>query len=454
MVIFHPWPDLLKRPRRELLVHEVLFTTGITTLTGPSGEGKTTLAIAIALTVATGGIFAGKQVKPRPVLWIAGEGQDDLPGMYQAWMQEHPSCGVPEGGFVEEAFDFSSDAKTDALIQRLKESPPMLIVIDALVDMMGDLDEDKAKDIHRVYANLWRVVRANNSTVLVLHHTGWDRSRERGSSALRPENDILVHITAFDAVKGEMKLTHHKRRGGAKLKEFIYEVKLIPVAGYPQPIPLVTGVLKAGGLDLNRPFKRSRNAQAGFDVLGIQFPRGAEWNEWFVAWGRKQKETGEASSKATFNRVIQELSIGGNSSDVLKEGEGEGAIWRVNPTTWEREKGEQSHKTGLTEPVSSQVPIEGLETAETGSGSPKPVSNRSHETGSIEGRNEQNSVANGSDSDWQRPPNLNPEEAERYRAIWEYENQLSREQTARATGQPTSDLVGEAMEQLGKRKEG
>ena len=399
---FYPWPDLLKRPQRELLVHELLFTTGLTTLTAASGEGKTTLAVSVALTVATGGMWAGRPVKQRPGIWIAGEGQDDLPGMYRAWMKEHPNCAVPQGGFYDEAFDFSSEAKTNEFIRQLSELPPMFIVVDALVDMMGDLDEDKAKDIHRVYANLWRVVRANDSTLLALHHTGWDKTRERGSSALRPENDILAHVTAFDAAKGEMKLTHNKRRGGAKLKEFVYEVKLVPVTGYPQPIPIVTGVLKAAGLDLNQPFKRSRNAQAGFDVLGIQFPRGAEWNEWFAAWGRKQKDAGEPSSKATFNRVIQELCIGKNP-DVIKEGEGEGAIWRVDPTTWERENGGQfggqSRPTGLTEPVSAQVPIEGPETAETGSGSPKSVSNQSHETGSIEGRIEQNSVVDGSDSD-------------------------------------------------------
>ena len=38
----YSWPELLTRPRRELLVDELLFTMGVTTLVAQSGEGKTT----------------------------------------------------------------------------------------------------------------------------------------------------------------------------------------------------------------------------------------------------------------------------------------------------------------------------------------------------------------------------------------------------------------------------
>src|SRR6516164_3024332 len=84
----YPWPELLSRTRRELLVDELLFTTGVTTLVAPSGQGKTTLALSIALTVATGGVWDGKVIKQRPVVWVAGEGQDDLRPIYEAWMKE------------------------------------------------------------------------------------------------------------------------------------------------------------------------------------------------------------------------------------------------------------------------------------------------------------------------------------------------------------------------------
>ena len=237
----YPWPELLNRTRREMLVDELLFTTGVTTLVAPSGHGKTTLALSIALAVATGGFFGGRPIKRRPVYWIAGEGQDDLRPMYEAWMKHHPNCQVPEGCWMEEPIDLSSNTETDKFISLLKEMPPALIVTDALADMIGDLNEDKSQDMNRVYRNVWRVVRMNNGCFLIPHHAGWNKERERGSSAIRAKSDIVVQIVEFDVKGGTIELTHNKRRGGAKLKQFIFDVKLIPVTGYPQPIPIVTG---------------------------------------------------------------------------------------------------------------------------------------------------------------------------------------------------------------------
>lgn len=423
---FHPWGDLLKRERRELLVDDLLFTTGVTTLTAPSGEGKTTLALSLALSVDTGS-WGGKILKSRPVLWIAGEGQDDLRPMFEAWMQLHPGCAPPQGCFMDGPVDLSSDTETDALIKKLDGSPPTLIVTDALADMIGDLEEDRSKDINRVYRNIWRVVRANNGSFLIPHHTGWDKDRERGSTAIRAKSDIVAHITKFDTAAGLVKLKHNKRRGGAKLSEFVFAVKLVPVAGYPQPIPIVTGVKLAGGLNLDQPYRRSANAEAALNVLRNEFPRGATWAEWFEAWQEKQKAAGRASSKATFNRVLEELGgdidKSGRGLDINKQGEGEGAIWRANTTRAEA----QSHSTNPTEPVSSQVPYRDLDEMRPVATSLVPVSNQSHETGSTEGCGENNTTA----FDIEIPP----EEVE---------------QNAAQAKEP--DLVGDALKHAGKGK--
>jgi AAA domain len=333
---FYAWPELLKRPHRELLVPDLLFTKGITTLTGTSGGGKTTLAQAIAMTVATGGTWAGKRIKPRPVLWIAAEGQDDLRGMYQAWMQLHPGCGTPPGCFCDEPIDFSQDWKMKEFVEKvLVGLPPMLIVADALCDVMGNLKENEAKDIHLIYENFRKVRNANGNAVLVLHHSGWEKDRERGSSALRPENDILVHVKSFDAVKGEVKLMHNKRRGGVKLDEFTYEVKLTLVVGCEQPVPVVTGVLKTRTMEdiLNEPCRRSENAMKAFVVLRMKFPHGALRQEWLEAWQEvKGGSKAKGASDDVFDRAKTELIVEGV---VEADGKGKGTIYRVKSATKE-----------------------------------------------------------------------------------------------------------------------
>jgi hypothetical protein len=330
----YSWPELLKRPRRELLVNDLLFTTGVTTLVAPSGDGKTTLALSISLTVATGGIWNGQIIKPRPVVWVAGEGQDDLRPMYEAWLKEHPNYQAPQGCFLEEPIDLSSGSETDKLIKLLEGMPPALIVTDALADMIGDLSEDKSKDMNQVYRNIWRVGRNNNGSFLIPHHAGWNTERERGSTGIRAKNDIVAQIVDFDPAAGFIKLKHNKRRGGAKLKEFAYEVKLITVAGYPQPIPIVTGVNKTtADIILNQPIEEAEgHARELVRIMLEDFPDGAT-NAQF------QKKSGMTAS--TFNRARGWAKGAG----WLVGGGGRGVRYKLNP--------DESWKVAISSPALS-----------------------------------------------------------------------------------------------------
>jgi RecA-family ATPase len=233
-VDIRPLSELMKRKPREELVENLLFKKGITTMVAQAGDGKTTTGASIALLVAAGGMWGGKKIDPRPVLWIAGEGEDDLPGMVKAVAKHHGlDWEKLDIAICLEAVDFSSIVETNLLIERLKRMPPMLIIADALADIMGDLDEDKAKHITQVYTNLRRVEKKTGSIILVLHHQGWNNDRERGSTAIRAKSDIMVQIVkeGFKPDEGYVKFTHLKRRGAPRLKEFVYEVKLVPVEG-------------------------------------------------------------------------------------------------------------------------------------------------------------------------------------------------------------------------------
>jgi hypothetical protein len=386
-----PWHDLLKRERREMLVDELLFTTGVTTLTAPSGEGKTTFAMSLALTVDTGGLWNGRLIKPRPVLWVAGEGQDDMRPMFEAWIKSHPNGREPQGRYLDEPIDLSSDVETDGLIRLLEGTPPALIVTDALADMIGDLDEDRSKDINKVYRNVWRVVRANNGAFLIPHHTGWEKDRERGSTAIRAKNDIVPHILKFDVAAGVVKLKHNKRRGGAKLKDFGYKVILVPVAGYPQPIPIVTGERVAAGVNLDEPAGLTEHAETALRILVTRFPHGASWTEFLAAWSIEQSTAGKAASKATFNRVLNELLVKGKAH---KEGDGENATWFPGPS--------QSHEDETSQRANrshTQAPYRGPETEETEKGRFHETGFETGETSLTEGGNEENSVASSADAD-------------------------------------------------------
>jgi hypothetical protein len=85
-------------------------------------------------------------------------------------MNDHPGAVMAPGSFwLEQAVDFSSRNKTKEFIKLLEEknTPPALFVVDALGDVneVSNLDEDKSRDMYRVYANIWRVVKANKGTL-------------------------------------------------------------------------------------------------------------------------------------------------------------------------------------------------------------------------------------------------------------------------------------------------
>jgi len=355
----------------------------------------------VGLTVATGDKWDGKIIKPRPLVWLAGEGQEDMRPMYEAWMQHHPSAPTPLGLWLDEAIDFSSERKTRQFIELLNDMkmPEAVIVPDALADHIAGLDENSSKDINQVYKNIWEVVKANGATFLIPHHSGWDEKRERGSTAIRAKSDIVLQIVRFDAEKGTIELKHHKRRGGRKLPQLLFEVKLIEVEGYAQAIPIVTG-MKPGVMG-GRILDDYAIMILCFELLGGSAIRA----RWFDQIRDFTGQRGKPWSEDTFDRRRKEMSdkgwiVGGGGQNVPYEfaptEEAKRARMEASGCTWAPSgKGEEgSEKPSANRPHAA--PIEGA--AGPAGGFEGPASTRKAPAndfagGSCQSGNDQNSVA-------------------------------------------------------------
>jgi hypothetical protein len=325
---FHPWSELENRPRRKLLVPVMCFETGITTIVAPWGEVKTTTGHSLARTVGTGGVWDGQIIAKRPYIWIAGEDLDGVRAMDEAWKRAHPEASLPEGWFLDGEVDLSTDDKVTEVLRKLEDLPMSpLIVFDALSDMIGDLKEDSSQDMIRVYkGGFRRISEEREASLLVLHHSGWNTTRERGSSAIRAKSDIVAQITKFDPANDFSEYKQHKRRDGVRIK-FGYKTKLVPVVGYPQPIPIVTGVrigtqeLRDAEKDriLNEPLKRPSEAEVcAKKIVELlldreKFPDGATSGE---------LEHASGASHGTFHKALKLMKgnnwlVGGGERDTL-----------------------------------------------------------------------------------------------------------------------------------------
>jgi hypothetical protein len=343
-LISYPITDLLEIERREMLVPNLFLRKGVTTIAALSGAGKTTIMFSAGLYVAIG-LWGSELIKQRPLFWIAGEDQDGLRAIFEAWCLHNPGRH-PDARFMKEAVDFSNDEEVNKLIRLLEElgvAQP-LIIADALADILGDLNEDKAHDINRIYRNIWRVVNRFDACFVVLHHSGWDEKRERGSTAIRAKSDILILIVNFDVEAGRIELKHRRLRGGKPLNQFFLSAKLVPVDGYLQPVPIVTGPLSELERVLNKPADMDeQHARELVQIMVQHFPQGATFTELLDK---------SQMSKTTFRRALgyakdKDWFVGG----------GRDQQYNLNPIgTWERPEPDSGPGQGFYKPLAPLAP--------------------------------------------------------------------------------------------------
>lgn len=197
-------------------------------LFGPTGDGKSFVALDMLLAVGTGGTFNGIQCEKGLVFYAAGEGHSGVRRRIKAC---HIHKGYPDlsNVYISRSvisFDAVGIRSVISEIRELEESTGQkvaLIVIDTLARHIQG-DENSTRDM----SEFIRVVDGlrdtfPDSTALIVHHTGNDAEkigRSRGSSALKAACDFEIQC-----LKGILTFTKLKDGEAPPPIEF----KLIPV---------------------------------------------------------------------------------------------------------------------------------------------------------------------------------------------------------------------------------
>ena len=174
--------ELASLPAPEWLVSQLLGDGTLAVLYGAAGVGKTFVALDIALSIATGRpLYDGAAVAQWPVVYVAGEGVHGIVRRARAWEFHH---GRQAGNFfvVREAVPFLDSKEVDAFIEGIESKMPALVIVDTLARCFGDGDENSTPDMNRFIGSMDRIRENLACTVLVVHHSGHEQDRERGSS--------------------------------------------------------------------------------------------------------------------------------------------------------------------------------------------------------------------------------------------------------------------------------
>ena len=189
---------------------------------GASGSGKSMVAIDLAMSVGLGRPWCGVPVNAGSVLYIAAEGRGSLHDRVDTWLANHgleDSPRRPDVQWLLMAVNLMTREWVDGLSAVLAEQPekPSLIVFDTLARSMAGGDENIVKDMTVVIDAADRLRRETGACVLLVHHTGWNETRQRGSTALRGALDTEIEVKR-DGERVIVKATKQKsREDGATL---------------------------------------------------------------------------------------------------------------------------------------------------------------------------------------------------------------------------------------------
>lgn len=197
-------------------------------LFGPSGGGKTFVALDMTLAVGTGGSWNGTKCEQGMVLYFAGEGHTGLRRRLKAW---HKHNGYPDlsGVHISRSIISFGAAGIRSVVAEVRNlevqtgGKVSLLVIDTLARHIEG-DENSTRDMTQFVSVVDGLRDAfPGSTVIVIHHTGnsaEQMNRSRGSSALKAACDFEIQCN-----KGLLTFTKVKDGEQPEPVEF----KLIPV---------------------------------------------------------------------------------------------------------------------------------------------------------------------------------------------------------------------------------
>ena len=177
----------------EWLVKGLFPATGMGGIYGPSGSGKSFLAIDLGVSIASGDPWFGRRTTATPVTYVMLEGEAGLQNRLRAWEKQNSAeISAAFKGLIQ-AFSIASGQDVEDLAAALPVGG--VVIIDTLNRASPGLDENNSKDMGQILAGMKRLQEVTQGLVLVVHHTGKDASKGmRGHSSLYAALDGAIEV--------------------------------------------------------------------------------------------------------------------------------------------------------------------------------------------------------------------------------------------------------------------
>lgn len=315
-----PFYEFVQKPAPiKWLVKGWLQANACMMMFGPSGSGKSFVAMDMALRIASGvPEWNGHKVRKGGVVYLAGEGQQGMKARASGWCSYHNidprsvDCWISKDGCdlnTEEGFARAVDNITKS---RMKVS---LIVVDTLHRFLSG-DENSAQDAKTMLDACAKLMVLFNCSVLLVHHTGVSpeaQKRARGSSSWKGAQDIEISVSP----KGDKSILveQTKSKDTELAAPICFHKKVIDVPGWldEDDEQVTTLILEEGEAESeggssqkmtpathaamesyrNAAYKKGRLTPKGFEGIHLE-----EWRE--VFYEGSTQENPESKRQAFF----------------------------------------------------------------------------------------------------------------------------------------------------------
>jgi RecA/RadA recombinase len=351
--------DVVNLPATEWLVKEVIPKGALAILYGPSGGGKSFVAVSLAAAIAAGRPWCGYDTASGSSLYIAGEGALDIKHRAHGWTILHNAPPDIDFWIAPNPLEFTERGAVKQALSEIdaRKCKPSVVVIDTLSRAAPRADENSARDMGYVVREIEGFKRATGTTILIVHHTIKRHTikrgvTERGSSALRGAADVMIECVAFKNPITLAPLTLTLRCTKMRIARNFADIKLT-LKEVQMPNKGEATLAVKDGTQIHNPATPSTPAShdSVLKVLRDRFPQGATFEEWLKASGQH---------RSTFSKIVSDLEAMGR----VVGGRGRGLRYHAAPIQGVKASTNGHSSTGTKDqfvgPDQSKVSSDGL----------------------------------------------------------------------------------------------
>lgn len=185
-------------------VENLLTSTAMSVVYGPSNCGKTFFVLDLALHVAQGAPWRGLETDRGAVVYLSLEGAQGIRNRLAAFRMHHGINGRLPFIVMPKPVNLLDDAADVAAVIQLIEHaagetrlPVRMVVIDTLSRAMAGGNENSSEDMTALIRNCDQIRAQTSAHICIVHHSGKDEAKgARGHSSLRAATDTEIEIKA------------------------------------------------------------------------------------------------------------------------------------------------------------------------------------------------------------------------------------------------------------------